>query len=412
MNKWTSSPFAPILFTLILSSPTLAQAITSANSPGIDFETIVVKYKKGHPEGHIRANLTSKKNRITSINNSLGFAVIACEDGAKEDAIESYRELPFVEYAEPIIEFTMLFSPNDPYYSSHQYGPQIIDIEEAWDITRGDSSTIVAVVDTGVQDDHEDLLGQVVQGYDFIDDDSNPEDEEGHGTHVAGTIAALIDNGLGIAGIAPDVKIMAVRVLDASGSGTNASVANGIVYAADSGAKVINLGFSSSHHSSIVQDAVEYAWNKGVVVVAAVGGSGNTRRSYPAYYQDTISVAATDSNDEKASFSTYGPWVDVAAPGVSIISTKLNGGYVEKSGTSMASAFVTGVAALLASKGLSNSEIRSAIEDTADYISGTGCYWKHGRINAYSALTWTDKQAPDTELISLDDRKGVAEYKP
>jgi thermitase len=232
------------------------------------------------------------------------------------------------------------------------------------------------------------LSGKVVRGYDYVDNDWDPYDGNGHGTHAAGIAAAITNNTRGIAGMAPDAKIYAVRVLDDSGSGTLQNVANGIIHAADNGADVISLSLGSPNDSITLKEAVDYAWNKGVVVVAAAGNDGSSQPAYPAYYSNAIAVAATDSDESKASFSNYGSWVDVAAPGVNIYSTYTDSSYASLSGTSMATPHVAGLAGLLDAQGRSASEIRATIENTADPISGTGTYWSKGRINAYRAVNY------------------------
>ncbi|KPC73751.1 thermitase, partial [Thermoactinomyces vulgaris] len=215
-----------------------------------------------------------------------------------------------------------------------------------------------------------------------------PQDGNGHGTHCAGIAAAVTNNSTGIAGTAPKASILAVRVLNNSGSGTWTAVANGITYAADQGADVISLSLGGTVGNSGLQQAVDYAWSKGSVVVAAAGNAGTTAPNYPAYYSNAIAVASTDQNDNKSSFSTYGSWVDVAAPGSSIYSTYPTSTYSSLSGTSMATPHVAGVAGLLAAQGRSASNIRAAIENTADKISGTGTYWAKGRVNAYKAVQY------------------------
>ncbi|NDI35518.1 S8 family serine peptidase [Chengkuizengella sediminis] len=380
-------------------------SITSSAETTSEESTIIVKFKDKTSNEMKKRIHQEEKAEVLKKNEQIGFEVIKVKGKSVEKALKQYKNRADVEYAEPIIEYYALFTPNDPLYASDQYGPQIMSAEAAWDITQGSSSVVVAVIDTGVQEDHEDLAGRVVRGYDFIDNDSNPADEHGHGTHVAGTVGAITNNGIGVAGVAPNVTIMGVRVLNASGSGTNQGVADGITYAADNGADVINLSLGSTAPSAAVEDAVNYAWNAGVVVVCAAGNAGTTSPHYPAYYENSLAVAATDSNDAKAWFSTYGSWVDVAAPGVDIISTQLGGGYVSYNGTSMASPHTAGLAALLASQGLSNVEIRDRIESTADPIPGTGSDWTHGRINAFAAVSGGDVPGPgpDPTVVFEDD---------
>ncbi|MCS1352545.1 S8 family serine peptidase [Mechercharimyces sp. CAU 1602] len=347
---------------------------------------IIVKFKDNVSIQAMGSMHKKEGSKMLSRNDRLRYDVVEVHGQSVEDAIADYEKRADVEYAEPRIVYHTMWTPDDPYYASDQYGPQNMSAEGAWDITRGNSDVVVAVVDTGVQDDHQDLSQQVSQGYDFVDDDRNAYDEQGHGTHVAGTIAATTNNGKGVAGVAPDVSIMAVRVLDSNGSGYNDWVASGIEYAASNGADVINLSLGGSRSSQVVKDAVEFAWAQGAVVIAAAGNSNTSSPSYPAYYEESIAVAAVDSGDRKASFSNYGDWVDIAAPGVDIISTQLGGGYVKYSGTSMAAPHTAGAAALLASSGMNHTEIRAALENNADHIPGTGTSWQNGRVNILAAL--------------------------
>jgi thermitase len=347
---------------------------------------VVVKYKDNASASAVKSARAKANGTVMEKNNKLGFEVVKVK-GSVEATIEKLKKDPNVEYAEPNYYLHATYTPNDPYFSSRQYGPQKIQAPQAWDIAEG-SGVKIAIVDTGVQSNHPDLAGKVVGGWDFVDNDSTPQDGNGHGTHCAGIAAAVTNNSTGIAGTAPKASILAVRVLNNSGSGTWTAVANGITYAADQGAKVISLSLGGTVGNSGLQQAVNYAWNKGSVVVAAAGNAGNTAPNYPAYYSNAIAVASTDQNDNKSSFSTYGSWVDVAAPGSSIYSTYPTSTYASLSGTSMATPHVAGVAGLLASQGRSASNIRAAIENTADKISGTGTYWAKGRVNAYKAVQY------------------------
>ncbi|TCP69398.1 S8 family serine peptidase [Baia soyae] len=387
--KRVGSMVAAVGLALSLLAPTTVsvQAAPVSKAAEMAKNSIIVKFKSNISTTKKTSLLKSNKANILSENKKLGFQVIKIQDQTVKEAVEQYSKMPEVEYAEPNQLAHAFWTPNDPKYSSDQYGPQKMQAPQAWDVTKGSSSTVVAVVDTGVQGSHEDLAGKLVSGgHDFVDNDDNADDGQGHGTHVAGTIAATTNNGIGVAGVAPDVKILPVRVLDSNGSGTYEWVANGITYAADNGAKVINMSLGGSGGSQALEDAVNYAWGKGVVIMAAAGNTPSTAPNYPAYYANCIAVAATDSNDAKASFSTYGDWVDVAAPGVDIISTKMGGGYVKYSGTSMATPHAAGVAALVASQGKNHTEVREILEATADKIAGTGPNWKYGRLNAYRAV--------------------------
>jgi thermitase len=217
------------------------------------------------------------------------------------------------------------------------------------------------------------------------------DDVYGHGTHVAGIAAAMTNNGIGVAGLGYSSTIMNVKVLNDDGMGAYSWLASGIIWAVDNGAKIINMSLGGSSSSSTLEDAVNYAWNNGVVVVASAGNSASTAPSYPAYYNNCIAVAATDANDALASFSNYGKWVDVAAPGMTIDSTWNDGGYGCMSGTSMASPHVAGLAALVFAtlsdangNGKLNGEVRRRIESTCDNTGVGGI--AGGRINAYLAV--------------------------
>lgn len=308
--------------------------------------------------------------------------------GNVEKVVQALNNNPNVEYAEPNYIFEATFSPNDTYYSGYQYGPQNTSTPAAWDITKGSSGQEIAIIDSGVDYNHPDLNDKTILGYDFVDNDNDPMDLNDHGTHVAGTAAAETDNGIGVAGMAPNTQILAVRALNAQGSGSLNDIADAIRYSADAGAEVINLSLGCNCDTQTLEDAVDYAWNNGAVIIAAAGNDGTSTTFEPASYANAIAVGAVDSSNNVASFSNYGTWVDVTAPGVSIASTMPNNGYAYMSGTSMASPHVAGLAGLLASQGRSNSDIRTAIEQTADPISGTGYYFEHGLINSLDAVQY------------------------
>jgi subtilisin family serine protease len=301
--------------------------------------------------------------------------------------LNTLKRNPNVEYVEPNYIYTADFTPNDP-SQAQQYAWGKIQAYQAWDVTQGSASAVIAVVDTGIQRTHPDLDAKIVAGYDYVQNDTAPDDGNGHGTHVAGTSAAETNNSTGGAGTCPNCKLMPVRVLDNNGSGTLVNVANGINFAANNGAKVINLSLGGGG-STTLRNAVDNAWSKGVFLACAAGNSNtsSTANAYPAAYPNCFAVASTTSADARSSFSNYGSWVEAAAPGSNIYSTWLNSGYNTINGTSMATPHVAGLAGLLASQGLTNAQIRDRICATADRISGTGSNWTCGRINAYRAVT-------------------------
>ncbi len=304
---------------------------------------------------------------------------------------------PGVRYVERNIIFEAVDTPNDPYWD-YQWGMRIIQADDAWDIYEGSTSVTVAIVDTGIEYTHDDLSDHyIAQGYDWANNDNDPMDDNGHGTHCAGIAAAVTDNGIGVAGVA-QVSLMAEKVLGAGGSGYADDVADGIVHAADAGADVISMSLGSYSSSSLIKDACEYAWNKGCIIVAAAGNDNRRRRLYPAAYDTVISVAATNRYDGKASYSNYGSSIELSAPGGDgsayedwILSTYLDNWYAWAYGTSMATPHVSGLAALVWSyeSSLTNQELREHLRDTSDDLGGSGWdkYFGYGRINAYRALS-------------------------
>ena len=289
---------------------------------------------------------------------------------------------------------------SDPLFSQ-QWGVTRIGAPQAWTVTRGKDTVVVAVVDTGVDYTHPDLVGPVdaAADYDFVNGDSSAMDDNGHGTHVAGIIAAIADNGVGGAGVAPGCRILPVKVLDSKGSGDTVGVAAGIRYAADAGAKIINLSLAGPSDATM-GNAVAYAQGKGCVVVAAAGNEGSDGgASYPARYAGVVGVGATDPSNARATFSNYGIGVDIAAPGVNVLSTLPGGGYGSLSGTSMASPFVSAVAALVWSEYSSwdSAHVIDRVLSTAQDIGpvGNDGSFGAGLVRADSAVTGPSAGADD-----------------
>ncbi|PWK12846.1 S8 family serine peptidase [Tumebacillus permanentifrigoris] len=281
--------------------------------------------------------------------------------------------------------------PNDTFYSSNQWNLPLIKADKAWQMTTGDPGVIIAVVDTGVDLDHPDLKGKLVAGRNIIAGNDQPQDDNGHGTHCAGIIAARTNNLEGIAGVDWNSKIMPVKAMAADGTGSVADIADGVVWAADHGANVINLSLGDYEDSDYLHEAIKYAYDKGVVVTAAMGNDGSGEPSYPAAYPEVIGVAANDENNETATFSNFGGHCSVSAPGVAIPSTYPNRRYVALSGTSMASPHVAGVAGLVKSinKDLKPDDVRRILEKTADDLGPEGKdeYFGNGEINVSRAVT-------------------------
>jgi hypothetical protein len=302
------------------------------------------------------------------------------------NAISALQGFPEVISAEPsFIAKTGEVVPNDPDYSTQQYAPQKIRADEAWVIARG--GPVIAIVDTGVDYNHPDLAGKVKKGHDFVNNDNDPMDDNSHGTHVAGIAAANSNNGQGIAGIAWNSKILAIKVLDSQGTGPWATIASGIKAAADGGAKVINLSIWGATSASVLKDAVDYAVAKGVLVVAIAGNGGNSTLQYPGAYSNVFCVGNTTSSDARHNTSTFGPQVDIAAPGTSIYSTIPNGGYGFKTGTSMAAPVISGSAAVVWSyfPSWTAGQVRARLENTAAPLPANLQLGK-GRVDLFEAV--------------------------
>ena len=381
-----------VIILLIFSFPAIVFAAPPDNpTPVSDFSSqqILVKFKPGTSLPEVAQIHRQLGGQVKETIPGIGVQVVTVPKGQVMAKAKAYSSNARVAYAEPDFVAEALGSPDDPYFGL-QWGLTKIEAPQAWEVTTGSSSINIAILDTGVDLDHLDLASKLISNINFSDS-ATVDDVYGHGTHVAGIAAAISNNGIGVAGLGYNSTIMNVKVLGDTGSGAYSWIASGIIWAADNGAEIINMSLGGSSASSTLEDAINYAWSKGVVVVAAAGNSGSTTPSYPAYYTNCIAVAATDANDAKASWSNYGDWVDVAAPGLNVYSTLKDNGYGYKSGTSMASPHVAGLAALVFTvvgdangNGKLNDEVRSRIEGTCDDIGVAGI--GRGRINAARAV--------------------------
>ena len=353
------------------------------------------------------------------------------------EMVEEYKQRPEVELAEPnyIRKAFAIPPPDDTYYvSDDQWGLKQIKAPAAWDIETGTKSIVIAILDTGVELDHEDLVDNIwrnegetegdyidndengyvddINGWDFVNGDNGPDDDHddpvtgahSHGTHCAGIAAAVTDNNLGIAGVSWESEIMAVKVLNENGVGDEFDVVDGIDYAVDNGANIISMSFGGNK-SNLERQAINDAYSKGCLLVAASGNDNQPYVAYPAAYDNVIAVGATNQSDKRCDASdwgydlwgnpmgsNYGKELDVVAPGDNILSTVRTdkGKYASSGGTSMAVPFVAGLAALIWShnSSLTNSEVRDIIRSSADDIGSGGWdkYTGYGRINAERAL--------------------------
>jgi subtilisin family serine protease len=291
------------------------------------------------------------------------------------------------------------------------WGIERVAANKVWKQSTG-SGVVVAVIDTGVQLDHEDLASNITTGFDFVNNKSSAYDDNGHGTHVAGIVAAQ-DNVKGVIGVANNTKIMPIKVLNAQGYGYLSDVAKGIYYATDNNARIINLSLGTSTHSTILRDAVRYAYGRGVLIVGAAGNNAGQPCLYPAAYDEVICVVATNKDNKLASFSNIGG--ELAAPGVSNYSTYIGGRYAYLSGTSMAAPHVSGVASLIFSycSVCTHSEVRRTLWNTAVDLGETGrdSLFGHGLVDSFNAITSFDEVVLEEE-VPFENEEEVKTEKP
>lgn len=429
-----------LIFAVLLLAALLLTAVGgSANAKDPDNgerhapNRILVKFQPGTAE-QTKANVHGRHGgRVEGFIRGINVQIVKVPANKFQEKIRGYRGEPSIEFIEPDYAVSLILPlvpttfepPDDPFFeyqwalnnTGQEGGTPDADIDapEAWAVTEGLPDVKIAILDTGIDQDHEDLAEKIAGNNNFT---TSPtvDDLYGHGTHVAGIAAAITDNGKGVAGVAIESNLMNGKVLDDTGSGYYSWVANGIIWAADNGAKVINLSLGGYGRSRTLENAVNYAWDKGSVIVAAAGNDNASRRLYPACYTSCIAVAATDQNDAKADFSNYGNWVDIAAPGVDIISTFPNHSnyfgdiynYAYWGGTSMATPHVAGVAALVwaTEHGASNASVRTRTESTGDEAGTMWSSYGIERVNAYNAVA---PSIPNNPPVAVDDAYTVDE---
>ncbi len=431
------SLFAAIVLTVFLFGTASAQP--AAPTPASGTQTSATSgVPSGFRPGHIlvRFKATPSQAVLDQLNIAFGAKAIGkipeigvthlqVAPQAGLALLEHLRSRSDVDFAEFDSIVKAFLQPDDPYFStsfgsSHygsvsQWGPQAVSAPAAWDLTLGDPSIVIAVVDTGVDSSHPDLSSKVVGAYTFT---GSTKDGFGHGTHVAGIAAATTNNDVGIAGMCPNCGILSVKVLNDQGSGYMSDVASGITYAASHGARVINLSLGGGSGSETLHSALDFAIANNALPVCAMGNSKSSSNTpEPAYWHDCLSVIATDQNGAKSSFSNYGMKADVAAPGVAILSTMptypvtlttsygYDTNYDALSGTSMATPMVAGVAGLVLSRNpnLTPTQVAGIIMAS----SGDGVSWNpnlgFGVVNAYKAVSsaiHSDYAAPAANLLS------------
>lgn len=363
---------------------------------------IIIKYKD-----EVSVTKETKFNEVEILNEKMIIEVDEENvDSIKRDLIQDSA----VEYVEVEKQYTFFGAPNDPFYKTNQaLDFKYIQASLAWELYKPSKRPIVAVIDSGIDRNHPDLKNRIVKPFNVINSGSYPIDDVGHGTHVAGIIGAETNNGIGISSLSKGVDIMPVKVGDKSSLST-IDIAKGIEYAVDHGADIINISIGGEY-SKIIEEACNYADSKGVLVVAAAGNEETNSEIYPAALDNVIGVGAIDSySDSIASFSNYGQWVSVAAPGVEIYSTYLNSKYKYMSGTSMASPLVASLASLLKSHDptLSHQQVRWIIEFSSEYFGGSESI-ENGGIDAYESLKLYDAYGRIYGGTSVETSNKIAE---
>lgn len=345
-------------------------------------DSVIIKYKDGIDEKR-KIKIMEEKNigeEIVKLKYT-NIVTMKITDHRIEEAISKIEKDPDIEYVEPDCYLQLFEIPNDPDYPKQWYLPQI-QASKAWKITKSSSDISIAIIDAGVNVNHPELSSKIIKRM------NNQNDEMKHGTHVAGIAAASTNNNTGISSVGYNTSLFVADLGHPAKKLSMSKLAQAIRWATDNGADVINMSLGVSTANKTCKEAVNYAWSRGVTLVAAAGNNGNKNVNYPAGYSKVFSVAATNKSDNKTRFSTFGSWVDIAAPGIDIYSSVGSKSYTTYKGTSMSSPQVAGTAALIkfAFPTYSNQQIIQRLCETADKTGAEGKHWKCGRVNAYKAV--------------------------
>jgi hypothetical protein len=400
-----------IVYALFFIMPSQLNAADSEQQ--VTLSSIIIKLKAGTTDEQ-KAEVISRNGGVElSSVPALRLFVVEVPESDVEATLSRYKADPLVESAEMNIKRKVEGIPSDFYYPTEQWALTRIGWESVFGSITPMSYSKVAVLDTGVDASHPELQGKVLEGMSVFDDSKGLTDSHGHGTWLSGIIAANTDNGAGIAGVAfSNVSILPVKVISSDGTGVDSDIIQGIIWAADNGADVILMGFSNPEKSSLLQEAIDYAWSKGVVLVASAGNDGQNAPTFPAGHRGVIGVSATTQDDNLAQFSNYGSSVFLAAPGTDIAATSLEGNYLIISGTSPSAAIVAAVAAFMKAVDptLTNGIIVNRLAKTAEPV-GTIEQTGNGRINMAAALA--DTSTEEIQPAGVDGGGGpyVGPYK-
>jgi thermitase len=348
---------------------------------------LLLQPKPGVPELVVQGLVARSGARQVGAIQQINVRVLQVPPAALPSVLAALQHNQNVEFAEPDYLVEPALTPNDTYYSLEWHLPKM-QAPQAWDITTGSSQVTIAILDSGVDATHPDLSPLIVPGWNVFDNSADTSDMTGHGTGVAGNAAAVGNNGVGIAALAWNCRIMPIRVADPTGCATDSMLAAGLTYAADHGARVANASFGISGLSSTLSSAAQYFQSKGGVFTGSAGNDGTFDSTADDPY--ILRISATDSSDVLASFSSTGNNIDLCAPGVSIVTTTKGGGYGYATGTSASAPLVAGVAALVLSvnPSLTGSQVQQILKQSADGLGATGwdSSYGWGRVNALKAV--------------------------
>ena len=395
--------FSSLLVSLMVLLCVTASAQRSDSVPG----RILVKPKGNLSEVEFARRIHSRGAIQHRALHRTNVRVLSVAPGQTDSVLKALRQDPDIDFAEPDYVAHACATANDPYaVSGAEWHLSKIQAFQAWDYTIGATNVVIAVLDSGVNAAHPDLAGHVLPGYDFVNSDAEPIDDFGHGTAVTGTLVAAGNNGIGVAGVAYGCTVLPVKVMDAWGSASHSTIAQGIEYAIQQGAQIINLSLGGDWSSSTLQNAINDAWSNNVVIVAAAGNNGSTVPQYPGACDHVLAVAASEPDDTRCWFSSYGSYVGLYAPGDSIWTTQrdLNNPYAAWSGTSFSSPIVAAVAGLVlaGAPSLSNSQLIEVLKQTSDDLGDPGYdpVFAYGRVNAFRAVSAVTSISPSSSTTT------------
>jgi subtilisin family serine protease len=390
--------------TLLSFSIAFAQQPEQALAKHVEDE-LLVQFVAGVPQNRMNEAIHGQGAQELDEIQAIRVKRIKVPAQALQNVKKALSRNPHVKFVEENFIASGGSVPNDPTYASQWHLPKI-SAPQGWDISTGSSVVDIAIIDSGVDPNHPDLAGKLLPGYNFLNGTNDTHDVLGHGTAVAGTAAAISNNGIGVSSLAWKNPIMPLVVLDASDYASYSNIASAITYAVDHGVRVINVSIGGTSSSSTLQNAVNYAWSKGALVFASAMNKANSTPNYPAACANAIAVASTDSNDNRSSFSNYGTWITISAPGSYIYTTNNGGGYGAWNGTSFSSPLTAGLAALVLSvnSSLTNQQVRDIILQNADDLGTAGFdqYFGNGRINVIKSLQAAQSYVPQADVTAPD----------